>query len=143
MCTSFYYSTNKCTGWWHCGSTPKDELSDPRGSLANEIEQANQEDRQDNCHSHNTHQTKCQMHNNFGIFKFHVYLILYARLFTKLNLFKTLRYGTFIAMKISRTTVCSYVQLDLKFNVHTLTCIYMYVRMHSKNLILQILIYYI
>ena len=47
-CTSFYYSTGKCTGQWCCGSTPKDELPGPRGSLANDIpshaiEQANQE----------------------------------------------------------------------------------------------------
>ena len=46
----------KCTGWWCCGSTPKDELPDPRGSLANNIpsravEQANQEVWQDDCHS--------------------------------------------------------------------------------------------
>ena len=28
----------KCTGQWHCaGSTPKDELPDPRGSLTNDI----------------------------------------------------------------------------------------------------------
>ena len=39
----------KCTGQWHCaGSTSKDELPDPRGSLENDIpshaiEQANQE----------------------------------------------------------------------------------------------------
>ena len=44
--TSFYYSTDKCTGWWHWGSTPKDGLPDQRGSLASEItshaiEQAN------------------------------------------------------------------------------------------------------
>ena len=54
MCALFYYfildtsSTNKCTGKWCCGSTPKDELPEPRGSLANNIpscalEQANQE----------------------------------------------------------------------------------------------------
>ena len=40
-------STDKCTGRWRCGSTPKDELPDPRGSLENipshTIEQANQE----------------------------------------------------------------------------------------------------
>ena len=35
--TLFYYSTDKCTGWLHCGSTPKDGLPDPRGSLANKI----------------------------------------------------------------------------------------------------------
>ena len=55
-CTLFYYSTDKCTGWWCCGSTAKDGLPDPRGSLANEIpsciiEQANQEFRQEYCHS--------------------------------------------------------------------------------------------
>ena len=27
----------KCTGQWCCGSTPKDELPDPRGSLAKTI----------------------------------------------------------------------------------------------------------
>ena len=49
-------SADKCTGRWHCGSTLKDELPDPRGSLANDIpsraiEQANQEVRLDDCHS--------------------------------------------------------------------------------------------
>ena len=44
------------TGWWHCGSTPKDELPDPRRSLANgipshAIEQANQEVWRDDHHS--------------------------------------------------------------------------------------------
>ena len=44
------------TGRWCCGSTLKDELTDPKGSLANEIpscaiEQANQEVQQDDCHS--------------------------------------------------------------------------------------------
>ena len=48
MCASFYYSSDKCAGQWRCGSTPKDELADPRGSLINDIpscaiEQANQE----------------------------------------------------------------------------------------------------
>ena len=42
----------KCIGQWHCGSTPKDELPDPRGFLANGIpsrttKQANQEIQQD------------------------------------------------------------------------------------------------
>ena len=42
-CTLFYYfilvtsSTDKCTGRWHRGSTPKDELPEPRGSLANDV----------------------------------------------------------------------------------------------------------
>ena len=48
-CPLFYYIVliAKCTGQWHCGSTAKDELPDPRGSLENDIpsrtiEQANQ-----------------------------------------------------------------------------------------------------
>ena len=46
-CTSFYYSTDKCTERWCCRGTPKDGLPDPRGYLANKIsfsaiEQANQ-----------------------------------------------------------------------------------------------------
>ena len=47
-CTSFYNSIliSVATGRWHCGSTPKDKLADPTGSLANDIpshaiEQAN------------------------------------------------------------------------------------------------------
>ena len=49
-------STDKCAGLWHCESTLKDELPEPRGSLANDIlsyaiEQANQEVRQDDRHS--------------------------------------------------------------------------------------------
>ena len=48
--------TNKCTGRWRCGSTSKDELPKPRGSLANDIpspaiEQAKQEVWQDDPHS--------------------------------------------------------------------------------------------
>ena len=51
--TSFHYSNDKYTGQWHCESTLKDELPDPRESLVNEIpshtiEQANQETQQDN-----------------------------------------------------------------------------------------------
>ena len=30
-------ATDKCTGRWYCGRTPKDELPDPRGSLVNDI----------------------------------------------------------------------------------------------------------
>ena len=59
MCASFYClndSTEKCTGRWRYGSTPKDALPDQRGSLANDmpscaIEQANQEFRQDDHYS--------------------------------------------------------------------------------------------
>ena len=48
--------TDKCTGRWCCGNTLKDELPEPRGCLVNDIsshaiEQANQEVRQDDCHS--------------------------------------------------------------------------------------------
>ena len=48
--------TDKCTGWWCCKSTLKDELPEPSGSLANNIpshaiEQANKEVRQDDHHS--------------------------------------------------------------------------------------------
>ena len=55
--------TDKCTGLWCCGSTSKDELSEPRGSLASNIpssaiEQAKQKVRQDNHHSqHESNQT--------------------------------------------------------------------------------------
>ena len=59
MCTSFYYSTDKCTGWLCCGSTPKDGLPNPRGSLVNKIpshttEQTNQEVQQEHHHSQHT-----------------------------------------------------------------------------------------
>ena len=50
---------------------------------------------------HNMHQTKRRMHSNFCTFKFHIYLISYTKLFTKLNLFEILLYVTFITMKIS------------------------------------------
>ena len=62
--------TDKCMGRYRCGSTLKNELPKPRGSLANDIpshaiEQADQEVRQDGAiHS------MCQTHNNFHIFKF-------------------------------------------------------------------------
>ena len=57
-------------------STSKDELPEPRESSANEvtshaIEQANQEVRK-TIAIHDMCQTKCQMHSNFCIFKFHV-----------------------------------------------------------------------
>ena len=47
---SFYYSSNRYTGWWHHGSTMMHGIPDPGGSLVNDmlsqvIEQANQEDR--------------------------------------------------------------------------------------------------
>ena len=43
----FLDGNDKCTGLWYCGRTMKNELPDPRGSLANDIpshaiEQANQ-----------------------------------------------------------------------------------------------------
>ena len=51
-CTLFYYSNDKHTGQWCCGSTLNEGLPDhdPRGSLANNlpsraIQQANQIDR--------------------------------------------------------------------------------------------------
>ena len=65
-CASLYYlndSTDywQCTGRWCCRCTAEDELRtpDPRRSLASDIpfhaiEQANQEVRQDDCHSQHT-----------------------------------------------------------------------------------------
>ena len=55
-CTLFYYSTDKCTGQWRCGITPKEGLPNPRGSLVSKIpsqaiEQANKEVRQEDCAS--------------------------------------------------------------------------------------------
>ena len=82
MCSLFYYLKVLISvlDGWHCGSTPKDQLADPRGSLANDIpshaiEQANQEVQQDDCHSQHTHSNIC-------IFKFcvlfnFVYYIIY------------------------------------------------------------------
>ena len=51
MCIRFILlvdCSDKCTGRWCCGSTSKDELPEPRGSLGNNIpsraiEQANRE----------------------------------------------------------------------------------------------------
>ena len=56
MCTLFYYITDKCTGWLHCGSAPKDGLPTLRGSSANEIpshsiEQTKQDVWQEDHHS--------------------------------------------------------------------------------------------
>ena len=96
-CTLFYYSTDKCTGRWSRGSTPKDGVYDPRRSLANKVPFPC-------CTASQTRDFKrgppfttcvklCQMHNNFQIFKFRDYLISYTKLFTKLNLqYFTLRY---------------------------------------------------
>ena len=87
MCTLLYYSTDKCTGQWHCGSTLKDGLPDPGGSLANiippcAIEQPIKSfDKRTTIH--NICQTKHQTHSNFCIFKFCVYLISYTTLFYK------------------------------------------------------------
>ena len=56
MCTSLYYSNDKCTGQLLFGSILKDGLTDPRGFLENQIpyhakEQANQDIRQEYHHS--------------------------------------------------------------------------------------------
>ena len=64
--------TDKCTGWWHCESTLKDEMPEPRGSLVNNIpsraiEQANQEFRLDDRHSQHA-SNQASMHSNFHIF---------------------------------------------------------------------------
>ena len=97
----------KCTAgmmalWKHS----EDELPDSRGHLANNIIPVLQskpikkfDETTTNC---NMLQTKHQTHSNFRLFKFHVYLILYTRLLTKLNLFKILLYITLISMKVSR-----------------------------------------
>ena len=99
------------------GSTPKDELPDPRGSLANDIpsraiEQASQEVWQDNHHAQLTPVKRIVI----SIYLNSVcYLISYTRLFTKLNLFEILLYITFITTKVSRSTVllCTYVPMAL------------------------------
>ena len=99
-CASFYYSSDKCTGQWCCGSTLKNELPDPRGSLANHIP------------SRAIPFTTCiKCIITFCIFKFCVYLLSYIRLFMKLNLFKILLYVTFITMKVSRSTVHHHSEL--------------------------------
>ena len=71
------------------------------------IEQANEEGIQEDRHrqtrlvSHARKTKRCmcihmrQTHSNFCTFKFHVYIISYTRLLTKLNLFKILFYSTF------------------------------------------------
>ena len=89
--------TDKCTGWWRwlCESTSKVELPQPRGSLTNNYTFACYRLSQSRVSTRLLpFTTPCQTHNNFCIFKFCVYLILYTRLFTKLNLFQifTLRY---------------------------------------------------
>ena len=64
-CTLFYYSTDKCTGRWRRGSTPKDGVNDPRRSLANKVpshavQQVNQEVQQEDLHSqHVSNCVKC------------------------------------------------------------------------------------
>ena len=50
-----------------------------------------------------------QTHSNFPILNSVSYLILYTRLFMKLNLFKILLHVTFITTKVSRSTVYSYI----------------------------------
>ena len=67
-----------------------------------------EEVRQEDCHCQTKRQAHSNFQGNFCLFKFHVYLISYTRLFMKLNLFKVLLYS--IAMKISRSTV-SYIFL--------------------------------
>ena len=108
-CTLFYYSTaDKCIG---DGAAVKvlwriDYLRDYlikrvfiKQKPSHAIEQANQEVQQEDHHSQHESNQARQMHSNFRIFEFRVYLNLYTRLFTKLNLHKISLYGTFITMK--------------------------------------------
>ena len=77
-------STDKCTGQWWCGSTPKDELPKARESLANNIsscviEQASQDVRKDDCHlQHTQARTRVKpsvkhIYSNLHILKFHMW----------------------------------------------------------------------
>ena len=84
-------STDECTGRWCRGSTPKDELPEPRGSLANDIpshaiEQVNQKG--------STRRLPFTIHVKCIVISVYLnsesYLISYTRLFMKLNLFETL-----------------------------------------------------
>ena len=52
-----------------------------------------------------------QMHSYFHTFR--IYLILYTRLFTKLNLFDILFYGTFITTKISGSMVVTFQYVEV------------------------------
>ena len=101
--------TDKCTGqWlWLSESTSKDELPQSRGSLTNNIpsraiEQANQEYCKDCCQSQH-------LSNAYIVISVYLnsvrYLILYTRLFMKLNLFEILLYVTFLTTKFSRSMV--------------------------------------
>ena len=70
MYTSLYYNTDNCTGRWHCGSAPKDELPDPRESLANKILPVLQSKPIKRFDKMTAIHNMCQMHSNFCIFKF-------------------------------------------------------------------------
>ena len=102
-----------------CENTSKDELPQPRASLADNIpscaiEQANQEFRQD-YHSQHASNTVISVYLNTVC-----YLISYTTLFTKLNLFKILLYVTFLTTKFSRSTVCSLMMKLCSCNVTSL-----------------------
>ena len=70
-CTLFYYSTDKCTGQWRHGSTPKDGVNDTRRSLVNKVpshavQQVNQEVQQEDLHSqHVSNCVKCIIISNY------------------------------------------------------------------------------
>ena len=83
-----------CTGGWRCESTSKDRLLDQEGLQQTKhlpvLQRRPIKSFNKRTIINNMCQTKPQTHSNFHIFKFHVYLISYTRLFTKLNLFKIL-----------------------------------------------------
>ena len=136
MYISFYYfndNTDWCTGQWHCGCTPKDELyTTPKTnaqviwSICNSLMQMSSlytltsyiwskrvfskwytflcyRASQSSVSTRWSPLTTCIKHSNFHIYKFHVLLISYTRLFMKLNPFKILFYVTFITTKVSRS----------------------------------------
>ena len=92
MCTSFYYSTDKYTGVWRYGSTLKDRLrmyliqrvfSKQNTFLHYRASQSRGLTRGPSFITRIKPSVKCIV-----IFESYVYLILYTRLFSKLNLFK-------------------------------------------------------
>ena len=79
-----------------CESTPKDELPQARGSLANNIRVSTRQ----------SPFTACVKRIVISAYLNSVcYLVSYTRLFMKLNLFEILFYNTFLTTKFSRSTV--------------------------------------
>ena len=139
MCTSFYQQLVliqcKCTGQQHLGSTSKDELPEPRGSLVNDMLSVLQSKPikmfNKTTAIHNTCQTKHQMLSNFRIFKFRMLFNFVYQIIYKI---KSLRNVTFITMKVSRSMVIGLVINVANQSSYDLATKQLYIYLGSINI---------